>query len=113
MSKRLARETAHPKRRKRKRNGISTSTEVLDVVGPSAPTEAMDIWHTNTEEPAVVQKSSAPIPKFEYPHPADQVELFGEALDTADTLPAISARPKRKTQNNSVSACSHSNFSDC
>ena len=119
MSKRLASNDAAPKQRKRKRkvNGISRSSEILDTPpeilrAPQSRPDFMRVWRTNAETPAVVQKSSTPIPNLL----AEQVVRFREGSNAVGTplapveLPAAvdtspeTALPKRKTRNNSVSS---------
>lgn len=98
MSKRAA--NCPPKIRKRVKNGISSSSQVLRF--DSNPTEVMDIWHMNTGEPTTVRKSSIPIP-LQRPPSAERVVQFEEVSDAMYVQPAVPACPKPKHRNDSVS----------
>jgi hypothetical protein len=109
MSKRLASNSLKP--RKRAKNGISSSNDVLDLTLDLTPSPGgvMHIWHMNAEEPTVVRRSSAQIlsPQSKHPLPEGPAVQFGEVLDATDTPPAgkppTNAHPKRKRGNDSVS----------
>ena len=108
MSKRLASDTGSSKRRKRNRNGISVTREVLDFAGPPETTPHMCVWHANAKEPTVTQKSSAPIPDSQDSPPVERVVQFEEMLDVGCVPRSVTLRrkqkcPKRKRRNDSVS----------
>lgn len=103
MSKRPASKVATPRRRKRRWNGVSTSSQTLDLVEPPDLTETMRVWHVNTEDPAAIRMSSAPIPNLQNPTPApvEQAVQFEEATGATGKPPA--PKRKRKNRNDSVS----------
>lgn len=110
MSKRGFGETLL-KKQKQKKNGISSSSSVLELTDTSQPW-VMQVWHTNVEDPLVFRRSVVPIPsgpqlegmntgaKGSYTE-ADQEDFNVIAL-AADV---VHARPKRKRGNNGVSHC--------
>ena len=114
MSKRPTSNTPPLKWRKRRRNGISSSREVLSL--PSClkstlkSTEVMRIWHGNTEEPTAVRTSSARFPKPKLPPLAEHNIRFEEGLDILNALPTVPTRSKRKNRNNGVSPFFHPTF---
>ena len=94
------------KTRKRKKNGISRSSLVLDLVDP--PTDKpqlMRVWHRNVEDPCTSRQSVVVIP----PEPqTGEMSIEGSREEIEATAPASSAaptRPKRKRRrgNDSVS----------
>ena len=106
--KRGASSTNQFKKRKRKRNGVSTSTSVLNLAGtPSGKPQLMHIWHSNIEDPCTTRQSTVPIPSEPQVEQAQAEEAdAGEWEDVQDSMLVQSpapARPKRKQGNDSVS----------
>ena len=91
--------------RKRRKNGITSSSSVLDVFDtlPNKP-QLMRIQHTNTADPTTSRQSVVQIPS-EPPTEEANTESVGEASDIFVSLAsAAPVRPKRKKgNNNSVS----------
>jgi len=91
MSKRGPGETTL-KKRKRKRNGISTSSSVLELVkAPPSKPQLMQVWHTNTEDPFTLRQSMVTIPsepRIEGAHAGAEGEnTRAESFDT--TAPVL------------------------
>ena len=106
MSKRGASETSYNKR-KRKKNGISSSTSLLGGpvdAPPSKPKKSMRAWHTNVEDPYTVRRSAVPIPCGHQDQGVEATEAGGEDLTTTvSVLESTPKKPKRKRGNDSVS----------
>lgn len=121
MSKRPAGRGAPPRQRKRTRNGVSVSKEVLDL--PPHTGETMRIWHMNAEDPAF-RTSHTAIPKPQLPPPRplappirQDVRFEDAVLETVHTPRAMPAGQKSKpktrkrgTRNDSVSSILPLNF---
>lgn len=92
------------KGRKRRRNGISTTASVLDVLDtPLSEPQLMQVWHTNTTDPTTSRKSAVPIP-LEPQIGGVNAGLVEESFDAiAPEVGTVPVRPKRKYGNNSVS----------
>ena len=94
---------APPRQRKRWRNGVSSTTQVLDFSPPIPPAvDVMRVWHRNDENSDAAQESNTPIPKPCDPPPLKRTVQF-EALDVTDVSYGVNPRPKRKNRNDSVS----------
>ena len=95
---------APPRQRKWWRNGVSSTTQVLDFAPPPLPptVEVMRVWHRNNENSEVAWESNTLIPKPRDPPPLKRTIQF-EALDVTDMSYSATPRPKRKNRNNSVS----------
>ena len=106
MLKRGASETTFNKR-KRKKNGISSSTSLLGRPvnpQPGKPKKSMRAWHTNVEDPCTIRRSAVPIPCEPQDWEAEVTEAGGE--DFVAAVPAsesVPKKPKRKRGNDSVS----------
>lgn len=106
MLKRGSSESNHNKR-KRKKNGISSSTVLLGCpVGTplSKPKKSLRAWHTNVEDPFTIRRSAVPIPRGFQDQGAEVSEAGGE--DFVATVPVVKSapkKPKRKRGNDSVS----------
>jgi hypothetical protein len=92
--------------RKRKRNGVSTITSVLDFTDVSPDkTELMRVWHTNVEDPSASRKSVVPVPSEPQAGEAD-TEVWEDIEVITPASNSTSAQPKQKRGkrgNNSVS----------
>ena len=110
MLKRGASSTNTFKKRKRKRNGISTSSSILDPVDTEKP-QLMSVWHTNAEDLSTSRQSMVQVP-FEPQIEGPQVEgtyseVAGEDFEViAPTRRKVPVQPKRKRGNDSVSSSS-------
>ena len=109
MSKRPANRSIPPEQRKRRRNGISMSSEVLEPPKPTRPppstADTMRIWHTNIEQ-ASARVSHVPLPKTSKSQPQESAEKtirFEEILESPNSPPIVAARYERKKRNDSVS----------
>lgn len=109
MSKRGTGDTGTFKKRKRKRNGVSFSSSVLDPVDTPPPKpRLMRVWHTNVEDPSMSRRSVVPIPpepQLEGPRLEEvdpRVEGEGSEVTESTSIPVL-VQPKRKRGNNSVS----------
>lgn len=92
---------APPRQRKRWRNGVSTSTQVLDSGNPPPPpplADVMRVWRRDAHNLEVVRESNTPIPK---PHDSPTPERTVQ-FQVTDMLQNVAQRPKRKNRNNSV-----------
>jgi len=92
------------KTRKRRKNGVSSSSSVLDAFDtvPSKP-RFMRVWHTNTTDPTTSRQSVVQIssePHVEEANTESIEETSGTFTPPVNTIPA---RPKRKRGNDSVS----------
>jgi hypothetical protein len=106
------------KTRKRKRNGVSTSSAVLDFGGseaeiacqpaaqpfiPSGNTQVMRVWHTKVESPFASRKSTVLVPSEPPTGEANDEGCRGDSEDTPEALSVVPSRPRRKRGNDSVS----------
>lgn len=96
------------KTRKQRKNGISSSSLLLDVVDTDTPLtkpQLMQVWHTNTADPTTSRQSTVPIPSESHVQVKEaSTKCQGEFFNTTvPTVTTIRARPKRKRGNNSVS----------
>ena len=97
MLKRGASSKSTFKRRKRKRNGVSTSCSVLDAFDtPLEEPELMQVWHTNAEDPCTSWQSAVPIPSEPLLKGAGTGEVGEEFGVVAPTQSPVHAKPKRK-----------------
>lgn len=91
------------KKRKRKKNGVSTSSSVLELLdNPPNKLRFMPVWHTNVEDPTSLRRSAVPIPS----EPPIQEALETEQEDFVATVSVVSSAPglsNREKRNNSVS----------
>ena len=107
MFKRPASTLTASQTRKRRRNGVSTSRAMLDLVEtPLDLTQGMRVFHTNTEELGVARKSTIPLQLD-----TNEVQLEDPTLDEVNNMLTETTagvrerkkRRKRKQQNDSVS----------
>lgn len=101
MSKRVASETQAYTKRKRKKNGISKSSSVLELTTytPRNSSQFMRVLHTNVEDPSSVRRSAVP----RQPKPENKqvpTETYEEDFATSAPVPE---QPKRRQENDSVS----------
>lgn len=104
MSKRVSSEGQFHKKRKHKKNGVSTSSLLLDPVdAPPSKSRLMWVLHMNIEDLHTVRRSTIPISRGHRGQGADaravgqDVEVLEE--DVVVTVPMLdsgSVRPKRK-----------------
>ena len=87
-----------PKKRRWRKNGISTSVTVMDV--PTDKPQLMRVWHTNTEEPGVSRQSVVPI-SSEPQVQEEDMQVVGENFGVIASV--VKAKPKRRRGNDSVS----------
>ena len=90
--------------RKRRKNGLSTSSSTLDGPGVlSTKRQFMQIWHTNAEDPAAMPRKSEVL----LPTEPQIMEDAGAAGENFASIPpeesTAAPRPKRKRGNDSVS----------
>lgn len=102
MLKRGANEASLSKR-KRRRNGVSASSSVLDTADtqPGQP-HLMRFWHTNAEDPATPRLSEVPIPSKPQIEEANIENMEENVSYVASAVKKTRARPKRKRGNDSV-----------
>lgn len=95
------------KPRKRKWKGVSTTTSILDFTDtPPSETQVMQVWHSRVEDPTTSQKSTVPIPPEPQIKGTDAGSCrddFEDSEDIALTSTVVSAGPKRRRGNDSVS----------
>jgi hypothetical protein len=108
MSKRSSSKVTLPKQRKRRRNGISMHSEVLEPPSPTSPPNSvgtMPIQHTNVGNPKAritfAAMPSSPKPPVE--RTIQFEERFEDAFHYPGAPPKAAARRKRKRRNDSVS----------
>ena len=106
MSKRGASETTYNKR-KRKKNGISSSTSLLGRpvnAPPSKPKKSLRAWHANVEDPCTIRRSVIPIPSGRQDQGAEATEAgIEDFVGASPVLESGPKKPKRKRGNDSVS----------
>lgn len=78
-----------PKKRRWRKNGISTSVTVMDV--PTDKPQLMRVWHTNTEEPGVSRQSVVPI-SSEPQVQEEDMQVVGENFGVIASV--VKAKPK-------------------
>jgi hypothetical protein len=104
MSKRGPDGTRALKTRKRRKNGISTSSSVLDPVDtPPDKPQVMRIWNTNAEDPTTSRQSTVPIPSEPQIKEQNTEAGGGDFEAIAPASRAIPVKSKRRTVNDSVS----------
>jgi hypothetical protein len=104
MSKRVLAGTLPRKPRKRRKNGVSMRSELLE------PTEAtpsgappMRVWCTNAEDPLTTRKSRVQVPRKPRSPEIGVVAGDVEFITIESASNPDPARPKRKKKNDSVS----------
>ena len=104
MSKRASSRNDLFKKRKRKKNGMSASSSVLELPdSPSNEPQLMSIWHTNVEDPTSVRRSKVPV-SSEPPSQGSPMETGEEGFVVpAPVVGSVPVPPKRKQKNDSVS----------
>ena len=121
MLKHVSSEGQFHKKQKRKKNGVSTSSLLLDPVDAlPSKLRLMRVLHTNVEDPHMVRQSTIPISRGHRGQGADaravgqDVEVLEEdIIVTVPMLDSGSVRPKRKQGNDSVSYNLDSDSNTC
>jgi hypothetical protein len=102
MLKRGAHEATLSKR-KRRRNGVSASSSILDIADTQpGQSHLMRFWHTNAEDPATSRLSEVPIPSKPQIEEANIENMEENFSYVASAAKKTRARPKRKRGNDSV-----------
>ena len=104
MSKRGPGGTRVLNTRKRRKNGVSTSSSVLDLVDtPSDIPQVMRVWHTNAEDPTTSRQSAVLIPSEPQIKEQNTEAGGGDFEAIAPVSRTVPVKPKRRLANNSVS----------